>query len=106
MLPSRSRNYRMPRLTNSYLEAAVEVLAMSGRPLMSTEITSRVLELGLLQASGRTPHRSMAARLYVAAKHGDPRFKKIAEPGVGPRARRNSVRWALTGEGSASSSSR
>ena len=49
-------------------EAAVQILKRAGKALHVREITKRILANGLWKTSGRTPHQSVAARLYVSIK--------------------------------------
>jgi restriction system protein len=49
-------------------EAAVQILKRAGKALHVTEITKRILANGLWKTSGRTPHQSVAAQLYVSIK--------------------------------------
>jgi hypothetical protein len=48
----------------SYIEAALQILKASRRPLTTREITERALERGLVIPQGRTPHATMRAALY------------------------------------------
>jgi hypothetical protein len=81
--------------TNSYVEAAVEVLPDARRPLTTREMTDEALRRGLIPAAGKTPQNSMSARLYVAVRDNpDGPIKRLSEEGHG-RAARGSVRWAL-----------
>jgi hypothetical protein len=77
----------------TYYEAALEVLRSARHPLTTREITDRAIERGLLTPRGKTPHRSMEARLYLRART-NPKLVKLAEQGNG-RAKRGSVRWTL-----------
>ena len=79
----------------SFLDAAVAVLADAGRPLTADEIVERASEAGLLPSVGKTPIASMTARLYVHVRDAEhPRVIRVFEPGQ-QRARRGSVRWTL-----------
>src|SRR5918912_657501 len=55
--------------TNSYVEAAVEVLRDARRPLTTREMTDEALRRGLIPTAGKTPQNSMSARLYVAVRN-------------------------------------
>jgi hypothetical protein len=80
-----------------FFTAAVEVLRSSGRPLTTTEITQAVLEQALVQTTGKTPQKTMDARLYLAVRD-DPDCPIERVFGLGEvRARRGSVRWRLRG---------
>jgi hypothetical protein len=76
----------------TFLEAAIQVLRSSRRPLTTREVTERALEAGLIDTHGKTPNATMAAVLYRAL-HTDGELIKIDGPGNG-RAKRGSVRWA------------
>jgi hypothetical protein len=81
-----------------FLTAAVKVLRATGRPMTSEEIARAALDRGLLATSGKTPERTMSARLYVAARYDvDCPVERVFEAGAG-RARRGSVRWRLKGQ--------
>jgi hypothetical protein len=77
----------------TYHEAARQVLRYAGHPLTIREITDRAIEKGLITPNGKTPHMTMAARLYTLVRN-DPELVKIESPGNG-RAKRGSVRWTL-----------
>ncbi|MCC6176167.1 MAG: winged helix-turn-helix domain-containing protein [Chloroflexi bacterium] len=84
-------------MSTGYLEAAIAVLATAGRPLTSREITEEALRRGILRPTGKTPHATMTASLYVHVRDDPaPRIVRLAEPGK-DRARRGSVRWTLPG---------
>ncbi len=76
----------------TFLEAAIQILRSSQRPLTTREITERALEAGLINTHGKTPNRTMGAVLYRAL-HTDGELVKTADPGTG-RAKPGSVRWA------------
>jgi hypothetical protein len=79
----------------TFLEAALEVLTRHHTPLRATEIVEKAIRLGLLRTRGKTPERTMSARLYgELAENPRTRLRRIAEPGL-LRAVRNSVRWTL-----------
>lgn len=44
-------------------EAAIEVLRQAGKPLSAQEISDRMIEGGLWEPGGKTPHATVAARL-------------------------------------------
>jgi restriction system protein len=48
-----------------FKDAAREVLKEVGRPLHYTDITEIALESGYLESDGRTPQKTMQARLSV-----------------------------------------
>ena len=77
----------------TFYEAALHVLQSSHKPLTTQEITQGALERGLIVSRGKTPAKSMAARLY-GWLGTDPRLVKVEDRGPGhtkPRA----VRWTL-----------
>ncbi len=56
----------------SVRQAAMQVLRDAGRPLTVQEIARRTLGRGLWQSRGKTPHATVAARLYTdIKKNGD-----------------------------------
>jgi HB1, ASXL, restriction endonuclease HTH domain len=77
----------------TYYEAAREVLRSARHPLTTREITDRAIERGLLAPRGKTPHRTMEAKLYLRGRR-DPELVKLEAQGNG-RAKRGSVRWSL-----------
>jgi hypothetical protein len=77
----------------TYYEAALQVLRAAGHPLTTREIADRAIKLGLITPHGKTPERSMAARLYTRARI-DPDLVKLESPG-NTRAKRDTVRWTL-----------
>jgi len=50
------------------MEAAYEVLRAAGKPLHYCEISERVLAQGLWRTQGKTPEKTIAARIYVDIK--------------------------------------
>jgi len=53
-------------------EAAVQILKDAGEPLHVKEITKHILEKKLWKTAGKTPHQTVAARLYAdIKKNGD-----------------------------------
>ncbi len=53
-------------------EAVLKVLQETGHPLHVKTITERILDKGLWQSNGKTPHATVAARLYAdIKKNGD-----------------------------------
>jgi hypothetical protein len=77
----------------TFYEAALQVLESSHKPLTTQEITQGALERGLIVSRGKTPAKTMAARLY-GCLGTDPRLVKVEDRGLGhlkPRA----VRWTL-----------
>ena len=52
----------------SFAEAAYEILKSIGHSLSADEITSAALSEGLISTSGKTPHATMSARLYIDIK--------------------------------------
>lgn len=76
-----------------FLDAAIEVLRTSSRPLTTKEIVDAALKRGLLHTNGKTPVATMSAQLY---RHAGGAIRRVAEPGRG-RARRGTVRWMLSG---------
>jgi hypothetical protein len=77
----------------TYFEAALQVLRSARHPLSTREITDRALERRLITPQGKTPHSTMAARLYVQGRN-DSELVKLEAPGNG-RAKRGSVRWTV-----------
>lgn len=77
----------------TYYEAALHVLRCAQHPLTTREITDRAIDRGLITPRGKTPHATMAARLYLRGSN-DPQLVKHELPGNG-RAKRGSVFWAL-----------
>jgi hypothetical protein len=76
----------------TFLEAALEVLKASRRPLTTAEILERMRDEGLLESHGKTPSATLSAALYRA--HGkNPHLGREAEEGQ-ERASRGSVRWS------------
>lgn len=49
-------------------DAAIQVLRDAGEPLSAKEIAKRTMSLGLWQTTGKTPHATVAARLYSDIK--------------------------------------
>jgi hypothetical protein len=75
----------------TYLEAAIAVLEASRRPMAAPEILAEIRRRELIQFTGRTPDRTLAAVLYRnLGKH--PKLRRDARPGKS-RAARGSVRW-------------
>jgi HB1, ASXL, restriction endonuclease HTH domain len=75
----------------TYLQAAITVLEDSQRPLSTSEIMAEISRRDLIQATGKTPERTLAAALYRGiGKH--PRLRRDAEEGDF-RALYGSVRW-------------
>ena len=74
----------------TYLRAAEAVLREARRPLSAREITELALSKGLIQPRGRTPVKTMDARLYTAPL--DVPIRREYQPGP-RRAARGSVRW-------------
>jgi len=53
-------------------DAAVQVLWEAGEPLRTEEIAKRLLDQKLWSTRGKTPHATIAARLYAdIKKNGD-----------------------------------
>jgi hypothetical protein len=79
----------------SYLGAALAILAGVGRPMTSRELTEEALRQGLIKPAGKTPQHTMAAKLYTEInRNPNSRLIRLAEEGP-TRALRGSVRWAL-----------
>jgi restriction system protein len=56
----------------SVKDAAIHVLKAAGEPLTTQELTDRILAEGLWATSGKTPHATVAARLYTdIQRHGE-----------------------------------
>jgi len=82
----------------TFLAAALEVLRRRRKPLTTGEIVEDAVRLGILRTDGKTPERTMAARLYVeVARNRRTRLRRLAVAGP-TRAARNSVRWTVTSE--------
>jgi hypothetical protein len=77
----------------TYLEAALEVLKSSRKPLTTREITNRAVRNRLIVPQGKTPDATMAAVLYRQLSTHT-LIVKTAKPGPA-RAKRGTVRWAL-----------
>jgi hypothetical protein len=77
----------------TYYEAALHVLRSARQPLTTREVTDRAIERGLITPHGKTPYRTMAARLYARCRN-DSELVKLEAPGKW-RAERGSVRWTL-----------
>jgi len=87
--------FNTERPKGSYLEAATTILKRAKEPLTVKEITERAIASTLLQSIGKTPERSMAARLYLDVLHNPAsRFRRIAPAGP-TRGVPNAVKWAL-----------
>jgi hypothetical protein len=67
--------------TMSMKKAAEKVLAETGGPLHSEEITKRALDEQLVKTKGKTPGATMAAQLAVDVKRKDSPFIRT-RPGV------------------------
>lgn len=59
----------------TFYEAALRVLEEAGTPLLSSDITKRAVEKGLLSHIGKTPEVTMLSRLAAMAKR--PRDRKL-----------------------------
>jgi ribonuclease E len=59
----------------TFYEAALRVLEEAGTPLLSSDITKRAIEKGLLSHIGKTPEVTMLSRLATIARR--PRDKKL-----------------------------
>jgi hypothetical protein len=92
---TQSRGNQTQDAALDFFSAALEILRTDERPLTSGEIVQAALSRGLIRSSGRTPQKTMEARLYLAIRD-DPEcpVERIFEPGA-LRARRGSVRWRL-----------
>jgi hypothetical protein len=77
----------------TYYEAALQVLKSAREPLSTRELTERAVKKGLINPRGKTPDRTMAAKLYQRVRF-DSELVKLQTPGKG-RAKFGSVRWAL-----------
>ena len=64
----------------TWLEASIAALKGAGT-LNTTEIVSRIQELGLRELTGNTPEATVAASLYIAIQNNDPRVRLVA-PGT------------------------
>jgi hypothetical protein len=62
------------------LDAAVTVLAEAGKPMNTTDMVKRILELKLWKTSGKTPAATIYAAIIreIATKGKDARFRKTA----------------------------
>lgn len=79
----------------TFLDAALLVLSQADKPMTALEITDRALRAGFITTGGQTPDATMSAALYIEANRLSSRVMKIAVDGRN-RARRGSVRWALS----------
>jgi HB1, ASXL, restriction endonuclease HTH domain len=80
----------------TFLQAAIEVLRASERPMTTREIAQTAMDAGLIAPGGKTPERSMSAALYEEANRNPAGgIRRIAVEGD-KRAVRGSVRWALS----------
>jgi hypothetical protein len=77
----------------TYLEAALEILRSSRRPLTIPEITERAISSKMVVPRGKTPQATMGAALYRALGT-DNRLVKMGDPGS-MRAKPGSVRWTV-----------
>jgi HB1, ASXL, restriction endonuclease HTH domain len=77
----------------TYYEAALQIMRSIQRPLTAREITDLAIARGLITPTGKTPHATMAAELYVRRRK-DPELVKIEVRGA-RRAKRGSVYWTL-----------
>lgn len=79
----------------TFLDAAIEVLRGSDRPMTAREITQAGIEAGLLSSTSKTPEGRMSAALYEDANREPAgQVGRIAVEG-NRRAVRGSVRWVL-----------
>ena len=63
--------------------------------MTTREIVEKALSLGLIAPGGKTPEKSLDARLYLEQKRPDlSRFMRLHSHGP-TRAARGSVRWTL-----------
>lgn len=62
----------------SGLGAAAKVLADAGEPLNAKQIVERIVQQGLWQSGGKTPHATIYAAMIreIAAKGAEARFSK------------------------------
>jgi hypothetical protein len=79
----------------TYFEAAVRILHDVGRPMGTRELTDSAIAARLIKPTGKTPEATMSAVLYRKVQV-DSRLTKIEDPGGHIRAKRGSVRWALS----------
>ncbi|MFW6124525.1 MAG: winged helix-turn-helix domain-containing protein [Pirellulales bacterium] len=75
---ARTGNDAKPKRTSG-LDAAVQVLAEADEPLAVKDIVEQMLERGLWQTSGKTPHATIYAAIFreIATKGDDARFRKV-----------------------------
>jgi HB1, ASXL, restriction endonuclease HTH domain len=79
----------------TFLEAAVQVLRSSNRPMTTQEIVDEGVRSGLLTPRGKTPRASMSAELYRAIRRSPSGpLRRVAIEGD-RRAVRGSARWTL-----------
>lgn len=64
----------------TWREASIAALEGAGT-LNTTQIASRIQELGLRELTGNTPEATVAAQLYMAVQNNDPRVRLVA-PGT------------------------
>ena len=63
------------------IDAAYQVLKEAGEPLHVNEITRRALKLGILVTRGKTPARTVEARIgeEINYKYGESRFLRVGQ---------------------------
>jgi HB1/ASXL restriction endonuclease-like protein with HTH domain len=77
----------------TFLDAAVEVLRRTRKPLSTREIASAITEGKLVAFAGKTPEKTLSAALYSEAQKPEgARVIRHFKPGA-TRAQRDSVRW-------------
>lgn len=69
------------------LEAVEKVLSDAGVPLSYREITDRIINQGLWQPDGKTPHATVSAQLATNIKKPDSRFERTGKGLYGLRKR-------------------
>jgi hypothetical protein len=77
----------------TYVEAALQILKASRKPLTTREITERALERGLIVPRGKTPHATMRAALYERLGSDTQLLKTESRTSTHPK--QGTVYWTL-----------
>lgn len=77
----------------TYLQAAIDVIKRSKKPLRASEILDRMLSDGLIQPKGKTPLATLNAELYRNAGN-ESGLRRVSDSKAG-RAPVGSVRWTV-----------
>ena len=77
----------------TFLAAAETILRAATRPLTTEEIVQIAMHRGLLKTRGKTPSKTLTAKLYCLVRADpDGPIRREYQPG-NSRAARGSVRW-------------